>query len=183
MGIFRYESAGLTVSGPCSCGGSLCSRGAALTPRHFHGEGVGKGEAWHGMGHRAYSGSARAVREAYMNPLISPSLPSFLQSSCAASSQRRTSRLPTISTRSRWPLLPSNLIPTCQLLRAPRAQQPAADLPRNRSASSTRSSTSCRVVHHSAPRGQQQRQQLMTGATGPEFEVCDGDVLACSDSD
>lgn len=23
----------------------------------------------------------------------------------------------------------------------------------------------------------------MTGATGPEFEVCDGDLLACSDSD
>ena len=34
--------------------------------------------AWHGMaGRKAYSGSARAVREAYMNPLISPSLPSL----------------------------------------------------------------------------------------------------------
>jgi hypothetical protein len=46
--------------------------------------------AWHGTaGRKAYSGSARAVREAYMNPLISPSLPSLLQSSCAASSQRK----------------------------------------------------------------------------------------------
>jgi hypothetical protein len=82
MGIFRDESAGLTVTGPCSCGGSLCTRGAALTPRHFFtaraSEGGKPGMAWHSTaGHRAYSGSSRAVREAYMNPLISPSLPSF----------------------------------------------------------------------------------------------------------
>jgi hypothetical protein len=33
---------------------------------------------WHSTaGHRAYSGSSRAVREAYINPLISSSLPSF----------------------------------------------------------------------------------------------------------
>ena len=165
MGIFRYESAGLTVTGPCSCGRSLCTRGAALTPRHFFteraSEGAKPGIAWHGTaGQSAYSGSARAVREAYMNPSISPSLPSLLQSSYTASSQPRTFRLlPIISTRSRWPLLLSNRIPTCQLLRAPRAQQPAADLPRNKSASSTSSSRLGRAVHHSARRGQWQQQQ------------------------
>jgi len=165
MGIFRYESAGLTVTGPCSCGRSLCTRGAALTPRHFFteraSEGGKPGIAWHGTaGQSAYSGSARAVREAYMNPSISPSLPSLLQSSYTASSQPRTFRLlPIISTRSRWPLLLSNRIPTCQLLRAPRAQQPAADLPRNKSASSTSSSRLGRAVHHSARRGQWQQQQ------------------------
>ncbi|CAM6004311.1 unnamed protein product [Sphagnum balticum] len=58
----------------------------------------------------------------------------------------------------------------CQLLRAPRAQQPAVDLLRSKSASSTSFIRLGRVVHHSAPRGQQQRQQLMTGAIGPEFE-------------
>jgi hypothetical protein len=52
---------------------------------------------------------------------------------------------------------------------APRAQQPTADLPRNRSTSSTSSSTSRRVVHHLAPYGQ----QLMTEATSLEFEVCE----------
>ena len=82
MGIFRYESVGLTVSGPCSCSGSLCTRGAALTPRHFFtkraSEGRKPGIAWHGTaGQSAYSGSARAVRETYMNPLNSPSPPSF----------------------------------------------------------------------------------------------------------
>jgi hypothetical protein len=80
MGIFRYESIGSTVTRPCSCGGSLCAREAALMPRHFHGEGVSRWKrmAWHATaGHKAYSGSARAVREAYINPLISPSLPSL----------------------------------------------------------------------------------------------------------
>jgi hypothetical protein len=77
MGIFQYGSIGLTVTRPCSCGGSLCARGAALMPRHFYREGVRRWKrmAWHGRaGHKAYSGSARAVREAYINPLISPSL-------------------------------------------------------------------------------------------------------------
>ncbi|KUJ10218.1 uncharacterized protein LY89DRAFT_739958 [Mollisia scopiformis] len=49
-------------------------------PRHFHGEGVSRWKriAWHATaGHKAYSGSTRAVREAYINPLISPSLPSL----------------------------------------------------------------------------------------------------------
>ena len=154
--------------------------------RHFHGEGVGKGKpsmAWHGGPQGVFrfcEGSARSLHE----PVDFPISAIFLQFRCTASSQRRTSLLlPTISTRSRWPLLPSNLIPTCQLLRAPRAQQPAADLPRNRSVSSTSSSTSCRVVHHSVPRSQQQRQQPMMGTTGPEFKVYHGDVLACSDSD
>jgi hypothetical protein len=60
------------------------------------------GIAWHGRaGRKAYSGSARAVREAYMNPSISPSLPSLFAvrlcsqqpaKTCAASSQRRTPR-------------------------------------------------------------------------------------------
>lgn len=35
------------------------------------------------MGLRAYSGSARAVREAYMNPLISPSAIIFQSSLCS----------------------------------------------------------------------------------------------------
>lgn len=85
----------------------------------FHGDGVGRGwGAWHsGRVRRAtvYSDCARAVREAYMNPLISPSLPTLLavHSSCTAGSRQRTSQLfPIISTRSRWPLLPSNRIPT-----------------------------------------------------------------------
>jgi len=81
MGIFWLESAGSTVSGLCSCGGSLSARGVALTPRHFFTERALEGGslAWRACtaGHRAYSGSARAVREAYMNPLISLSLPSF----------------------------------------------------------------------------------------------------------
>jgi len=81
MGIFRHESVGSTVSGPCSCGGSLCVRGAALTARHLFTErALERGSlAWRASttGRRAYSGSARAVREAYMNPLISPSLQSF----------------------------------------------------------------------------------------------------------
>jgi len=72
-----------------------------------------------------------------------------------------------------------NLILTSQLLHAPRAQQPIADLPRNKSTSSTNSSTSRRVVHHLASRGQ----RLITRATSPEFKVCNGDVLACSDND
>lgn len=49
----------------------------------FHGVGVGKGGegAWHSGRLRraiAYSDCARAVREAYINPLISPSLLSLL---------------------------------------------------------------------------------------------------------
>jgi hypothetical protein len=43
------------------------------------------------VGRRAYSGSARAVREAYMNLLISSSLPSFYSPVCAASSRQRIS--------------------------------------------------------------------------------------------
>jgi hypothetical protein len=49
-------------------------------PRHFYEEGVRKREriVWYSIaGYRAYSGSARAVREAYINPLISLSLPSL----------------------------------------------------------------------------------------------------------
>jgi hypothetical protein len=82
MGISRYESAGLTATGPCGCGRPLCTRGGRINAEAlFHGDGVRRGEAWHSghstAGHRAYSGSARAVREAYMNPLISPSRPSL----------------------------------------------------------------------------------------------------------
>ena len=40
IGIFRNESAGSRVSGPCSCGGSPCTRRTALTPRRFDGEDV-----------------------------------------------------------------------------------------------------------------------------------------------
>ena len=52
-------------------------------PRHFFTERVlegGKpGIAWYSMaGYRAYSGSIRAVQEAYINPLISLSLLSLL---------------------------------------------------------------------------------------------------------
>jgi hypothetical protein len=43
MGIFRYESAGLAATGPYSRGGSLCTRGAALTPRHFFTERASEG--------------------------------------------------------------------------------------------------------------------------------------------
>jgi hypothetical protein len=43
MGVFRYVSAGLTVTGPCSYGGSLCARGAALTPRQFFTERASEG--------------------------------------------------------------------------------------------------------------------------------------------
>ena len=77
MGIFQYKSAGLMVIRPCSCGGSLCIREAALIPRHFHRKGVSR---WKRMvqyataGYKAYSGSVRAVQEAYFNPLISLSL-------------------------------------------------------------------------------------------------------------
>jgi hypothetical protein len=83
MGIFRNKSAGLIVIGPCSYGGYLCTRGAILTPRHFFTaralEGGKPGIVWHSIaGHKAYSGFARAVREAYINPLISPSLSSLL---------------------------------------------------------------------------------------------------------
>jgi hypothetical protein len=35
MGIFRYKSIGLTVSGPYSYSRSLCIKGAVLIPRHF----------------------------------------------------------------------------------------------------------------------------------------------------
>jgi uncharacterized protein (DUF433 family) len=35
MGIFRDKSARLIVIRPYSCGGSLCTRGAILTLRHF----------------------------------------------------------------------------------------------------------------------------------------------------
>ena len=71
MSIFRYESAGLTVTGPCSCSGSLCTRGAALTPRHFFAErGVRRGEAWHSGLYggpqsvfRFCEGSARSLHE------------------------------------------------------------------------------------------------------------------------
>lgn len=125
MGIFRYDSPGLTVRRPCGRGESLCARGGRIDAEAFFRETASGGEReWHGMARRAraYSGSAGVVREVYVNPSISPSLPSVLQSSCRASNQRRTSRLlPTISMRLRWPLLPSKLIPTCQLLRAPTA--------------------------------------------------------------
>lgn len=107
-----------------------------------------------------------------MNPSISPSL-SFL---CSSVVQSATSwnfsttpnhfhalEMATFAFKPQYP--------TSQLLRAPRAQQPAANLPRNKPASSTSSSTSSRAVHHSARHDQQQRQQpMMMGATGPEFE-------------
>ncbi|TVY36208.1 hypothetical protein LOCC1_G008729 [Lachnellula occidentalis] len=134
--------------------------GAVLIPRQFHGDGVRRWESLvsHGTaGHNAYSGSARVVREAYMDPAVVQ----------LAASGELCDPLLTIPTRLRWPLLPSNLIPTCQLLRAPRALQPAANLYRNKSASSTSSSTSFRAVHHSA---RYDEQQLMMGATGTEFE-------------
>jgi hypothetical protein len=55
MGIFRLESAGLIVPGPCCCGRSLCARGAILAPRRFFTEralgGVGR-RAWHGTAGR-----------------------------------------------------------------------------------------------------------------------------------
>jgi hypothetical protein len=58
-------------------------RGAVLMLRHFFTaralEGGKPSMAWHSTaGHRAYSSSMRAVREAYINPLISPSLLSLL---------------------------------------------------------------------------------------------------------
>lgn len=50
MGIFRYESAGLTVIGPCSCGGSLCARGGRIDAEAFFTETAsGGGREWHGM--------------------------------------------------------------------------------------------------------------------------------------
>jgi hypothetical protein len=75
MGIFRYESVGLTVTGPCSCGGSLCARGSIDAEAFFTEMASGGGENGITAGRRAYSGYARAVREVYMNPSISSSLP------------------------------------------------------------------------------------------------------------
>jgi hypothetical protein len=50
MGIFRYESAGLTVIGPCSSGGSLCARGGRIDAEAFFTETAsGGGREWHGM--------------------------------------------------------------------------------------------------------------------------------------
>ena len=68
---------------------SLHERGAAFTPRHLFTERASKGGKPSIAGlysGRAYSGSARAVQEAYINPLISLSLPSLLQSSYTVSS-------------------------------------------------------------------------------------------------
>jgi len=133
--------------------------------------------AWHGMARRAVRripvlrGSARSLHE----PIDFPSLPSlFAIQLCNQQPAENFSNTLSHFHAPRWPLLPSNLIPTSQLLRAPRAQQPTADLPRNKSAPSTSSSTSRRIVHHSAPRGP----AANNGGTGPEFEVCNRDVLA-----
>ena len=78
MGIFRHASVGLTVSRPCSCGRSLRERGR-IDAEAFSRRGGEPSMAWQActVGYSADSGSARAVREAYMNPLISPSLPSL----------------------------------------------------------------------------------------------------------
>ena len=78
MGIFRHASVGLTVSRPCSCGRSLRERGR-IDAEAFSRRGGEPSMAWQAcrVGYSADSGSARAVREVYLNPLISPSLPSF----------------------------------------------------------------------------------------------------------
>jgi len=57
---YRWAYSGIsaqsTVIRPYSCGGSLCSRGATLTPRHFfHGDSVRRWKrmAWNGIARRA----------------------------------------------------------------------------------------------------------------------------------
>jgi hypothetical protein len=78
----RYESAGLDGTGALQLRRiSLLERGC-IDAEEFSRRGRGS-LAWHGRrvrctaGYGADSGSASAVREVYLNPLISPSLPSF----------------------------------------------------------------------------------------------------------
>ena len=72
MGTFRDDSAGFTVTGPCSCGGSLYTRGAALIPRQISSarasEEVKPGMAWHGGTHGVFrfcEGNARSLHEPF----------------------------------------------------------------------------------------------------------------------
>ena len=73
------------------------------------------------MGRREYSGSARAVREAYLNSSTPPPLPLFYSPVYLVSKLRIFLILPIISTRSKWPLLSSSYMLMYQLLRDPRA--------------------------------------------------------------
>jgi len=114
IGIFRNESAGSTVSGPCSCGASPCTRRTALTPRRFDGEDARE----QGMAGVTRWGAER-FWEGYMNPLIFPLCHHFPVQFVQPAASREFLILPIISRHSKWPLLPSNhSIPTSQLLRA-----------------------------------------------------------------
>ena len=78
IGIFRNESAGSTVSGPCSCGASPCTRRTALTPRRFDGEDA-REQGMAGVARWA----AEQFWEGYMNSLIFPSAIIFQSSLCS----------------------------------------------------------------------------------------------------
>jgi hypothetical protein len=164
----------------CSCGGSLRERGR-IDAEAFSLRGRQEGGE-NGMARRAAErvfqfceGSARSLHKPFDFPISAI----FLQSSCAASRQLRTSRiLPVISTRSRWPILllfpKSIILPTSQALRALRTQQAAAGLPQSNLPFPRSSIRPGRAVRHSARYGQrhQQWQQLVAiGAPGPEFKV------------
>jgi hypothetical protein len=62
MGIFRLESAGSTVGGRCSYGGSLCARGVALTPSRFF------------LRERALKGGKPGMADVYSGPQRIPVL-------------------------------------------------------------------------------------------------------------
>jgi hypothetical protein len=87
MGIFQYKSVGSTVSGPCSCDGSLCARGGRIDAEALFTEEWSEGGEPGIAGRRVYSGSARSLHEPFDFPVSAI----LLQSNCTASSKPRIS--------------------------------------------------------------------------------------------
>jgi len=59
MGIFWYMSVGLTVLGPCNCGGFFCARGGRINAEAFLIEELLEGGAWQWYGKRVRRAAER----------------------------------------------------------------------------------------------------------------------------
>jgi hypothetical protein len=97
-------------------------------------------KAWHELYGEPQSSSARAVREAYIEPFDFPLCHHFPVQIVQPTASREFLNTSNHFHALEWPLLSPSLILMCQLLRAPRAQVLATNLPRSNLASLTSSS-------------------------------------------